>query len=142
MPLPPSPCRAGRTARRLEWQFLPPPVRAARRAALRIAGRRRPSSQGGGFTPGFASVLTCEDGTRHFVKAASVQGPAALRRRPTARRRASWPRLPDGVPAARLLWFVDERLGGARAGVRRGPGAASPVAAAPTWTAASTPSSR
>ena len=30
-------------------------------------------SQGGGFTPGFASVLTCEDGSRHFVKAASVK---------------------------------------------------------------------
>ena len=30
-------------------------------------------SQGGGFTPGFASVLTCADGSKHFVKAASAR---------------------------------------------------------------------
>ena len=31
------------------------------------------ASAGTGFTPGFASVLVCEDGSRHFVKAASVK---------------------------------------------------------------------
>ena len=31
------------------------------------------TSQNSGFTPGFASVLECEDGSRHFVKAASVR---------------------------------------------------------------------
>ena len=31
------------------------------------------SSQTSGFTPGFASVLECGDGSRHFVKAASAK---------------------------------------------------------------------
>ncbi len=33
-----------------------------------------------GFTPGFASVLECEDGSRHFVKAASLRAQGDLRR--------------------------------------------------------------
>ncbi len=95
----------GRTARRLEWQFLPPHVR-------RIVEERCGSpvvsaeTQGAGFTPGFASVLTCEDGTRHFVKAASTKAQRmfAASYREEARKLAA---LPADVPAPRLLWTHD-----------------------------------
>jgi hypothetical protein len=96
----------GRTARRLEWAHLPRPVRA------RIEEHcgspvTRAVSQGGGFTPGFASVLTCEDGSRHFVKAASTAAQrmfAASYREEARKLRA----LPDGIPAPRLLWSEDD----------------------------------
>ena len=60
-------------------------------------------SQGAGFTPGFASVLTCEDGTQHFVKAASVkaQRTFADSYREEARKLRA---LPPETPAPRLLW--------------------------------------
>jgi hypothetical protein len=63
-------------------------------------------SQGGGFTPGFASVLTCEDGSRHFVKAASntAQRMFAASYREEARKLRA---LPEGIPAPRLLWSED-----------------------------------
>jgi hypothetical protein len=64
-------------------------------------------SQGGGFTPGFASVLTCADGSRHFVKAASTAAQrmfAASYREEARKLRA----LPESVPAPRLLWAVDD----------------------------------
>jgi hypothetical protein len=64
-------------------------------------------SQGGGFTPGFASVLTCADGSRHFVKAASTAAQrmfAASYREEARKLRA----LPDTIPAPRLLWSVDD----------------------------------
>lgn len=63
-------------------------------------------SQGGGFTPGFASVLVCEDGSRHFVKAASsvAQPVFADSYREEARKLGA---LPETVPAPRLLWFED-----------------------------------
>ncbi len=101
-PLPPP----GRTARRLEWRFLPPEVRALveDHCGSPVVDAR---SQGGGFTPGFASVLTCADGSRHFVKAASAkaQRPFADSYREEARKLAA---LPLGVPAARLQWSVDD----------------------------------
>ena len=89
------------------------------RGALRLAGRRRRQSQGAGFTPGFASVLTCADGSRHFVKAASLKAQRMFadglpRGGPQARRAA---RRRSGAAAA-----VDprrRRLGGARDRVRR-----------------------
>jgi hypothetical protein len=95
----------GRTARRLEWRFLPPHVRdlVERECGSPVV---RADSQGGGFTPGFASVLTCEDGTRHFVKAASGKAQrmfAASYRREGVVRAA----LPEGVPAPALLWSSD-----------------------------------
>jgi hypothetical protein len=64
------------------------------------------ASQGGGFTPGFASVLTCEDGSRHFVKAASsaAQRMFAASYREEARKLRA---LPDSAPAPRLLWSED-----------------------------------
>ena len=64
------------------------------------------ASQTSGFTPGFASVLTCEDGTRHFVKAASAkaQRQFADAYREEARKLAV---LPAQAPAPRLLWISD-----------------------------------
>lgn len=95
----------GRTARRLEWQFLPPHIRAEveRRLGSPVVGA---VSQTSGFTPGFASVLTCADGTRHFVKAASTiaQRVFADAYREEARKLSL---LPEDVPAPRLRWVHD-----------------------------------
>jgi aminoglycoside phosphotransferase (APT) family kinase protein len=96
----------GRTARRLEWAHLPPPVRAAieERCGSPVV---EAVSQGGGFTPGFASVLVCADGSRHFVKAASTvaQRLFAESYREEARKLRA---LPEGTPAPRLLWVLDK----------------------------------
>jgi len=64
-------------------------------------------SQGGGFTPGFASVLTCGDGSRHFVKAASTAAQRAIADcyREEARKLQA---LPAAAPAPRLLWSLDD----------------------------------
>ncbi len=98
----------GRTARRLEWPHLPPQVRALveRRLGSSVV---RAESQGAGFTPGFASRLTAEDGSRLFVKAASrkAQAPFAEAYTEEARKIAL---LPDDVPAPRLLWTHDDDL--------------------------------
>ena len=95
----------GRTAQRLTWPHLPPAVRALvqERCGSPVVDAQ---SQGAGFTPGFASVLTCADGSRHFVKAASAkaQRTFAASYREEARKLAA---LPDGVPAPRLLWVED-----------------------------------
>ncbi|MEZ5093009.1 hypothetical protein [Nocardioides sp.] len=101
-----SPAPAGRTARRLEWRFLPPEVRELVEARCGSAVVEA-VSQGGGFTPGFASVLTCADGSRHFVKAASTraQRPIADSYREEARKLRA---LPAGLPAARLQWSLDD----------------------------------
>jgi aminoglycoside phosphotransferase (APT) family kinase protein len=89
----------------LEWPHLPPHVRALveRRCGSPVVSAR---SQGAGFTPGFASVLTCEDGSRHFVKAASqkAQRMFADAYREEARKLAA---LPAEAPAPRLLWTHD-----------------------------------
>lgn len=101
----PSPIPTGRTARRLEWPFLPPFLRQLieQRCGSPVIDA---ASQGAGFTPGFASVLTCEDGSRHFVKAASdkAQRMFAHSYREEARKLAA---LPRAAPAARLLWLHD-----------------------------------
>ena len=95
----------GRTARRLEWSHLPPQVRALieRRCGSPVASA---VSQTSGFTPGFASVLNCHDGTRHFVKAASVkaQRQFAEAYREEARKLSV---LPAAAPAPRRLWISD-----------------------------------
>lgn len=97
---------SGHTARRLEWQFLPPYVRdlVEEHCGAPVTDA---ASQGGGFTPGFASVLTCADGSRHFVKAASVKAQRmfALSYREEARKLLG---LQDLVPAPRLLWTHDD----------------------------------
>ncbi len=95
----------GRTARRLEWPHLPRPVRdlVEERCGSAVVAAE---SQGSGFTPGFASVLTCADGSRHFVKAASqkAQRMFAEAYREEARKLTA---LPAGAPAPRLLWVHD-----------------------------------
>lgn len=95
----------GRTARRLEWPHLPPAVRGLieERCGSPVVSAE---TQGGGFTPGFASVLTCADGSRHFVKAASTaaQRMFAQSYREEARKLCA---LPDTLPAPRLLWSED-----------------------------------
>ena len=95
----------GRTARRVEWSHLPPTVRAA--IEQRLGGPVvQAESQGAGFTPGFASILTTESGHRGFVKAAATtaQRMFADAYREEARKVSA---LPAGAPAAELLWTVD-----------------------------------
>ena len=105
-PVAPYPVPPGRTARRLEWPFLPPGLRGLieRRCGSPVA---EAISQTSGFTPGFASVLVCEDGSRHFVKAASVKAQRmfADSYREEARKLGA---LPATVPAPRLLWHLDD----------------------------------
>jgi len=100
------PAPAGKTARRLEWPFLPPNLRAyiERKCGSPVV---EAESQGAGFTPGFASVLTCEDGSRHFVKAASVKAQRIFAEsyREEARKLAA---LPESVASPRLLWHLDD----------------------------------
>jgi hypothetical protein len=95
----------GRTARRLEWPHLPPHVRALveQRCGSPVT---EATSQGAGFTPGFASVLTCADGSRHFVKAASTRAQRMFAEayREEARKLAA---LPEAAPAPRLQWIHD-----------------------------------
>jgi hypothetical protein len=102
----PTPVPHGRTAQRLTWSHLPPPVRALieERCGSPVVDAE---SQGAGFTPGFASVLTCADGSRHFVKAASTKAQRmfADSYREEARKLSA---LPETVPAARLMWLHDE----------------------------------
>ena len=93
------------TARRLEWPMLPPPLRdlIERRCGSPVVEAH---TRNRGFTPGFASVLECEDGSRHFVKAASLRAQSVFAHayREEARKLEA---LPEGVPAPRLLWSYD-----------------------------------
>jgi hypothetical protein len=93
----------GRTARRLEWQHLHPDVRALveRELGCRVVAAE---SQGAGFTPGFASRLTGEDGSRVFVKAASKQAQKqiAASYAEEARKLRLLPL--DRLPTPELLW--------------------------------------
>ncbi len=93
-------------ARRITWPFLPPDLRLeiARRCGSPVVSAEVRDE---GFTPGFASVLTCEDGTRHFVKAASTKaqrGSAISYRAEIEVLRGLHPSLP--VPA--LQWSIDD----------------------------------
>jgi len=96
----------GRTAQRLQWRFLPPDLRRAieRRLGAPVVDAE---SRDSGFTPGFASVLTCADGSKHFVKAASAKAQkmfAESYREEGRKLRA----LPPTVPAPRLLWTIED----------------------------------
>ncbi|GAA1478914.1 hypothetical protein GCM10009623_33600 [Nocardioides aestuarii] len=104
MPSVPPPTRD--TAVRLEWHVLPRPLRdavAARCGSPVVAAHSRTR----GFTPGFASVLECEDGSRHFVKAASLRAQRmfATAYREEARKLAV---IPAEVPAPALQWVMDD----------------------------------
>jgi hypothetical protein len=96
----------GDTALRLEWRFLPPALRdrVGQRLGSPVVSAE---TRNRGFTPGFASVLTCEDGSRHFVKAASTRAQSmfATAYREEARKLAE---LPEAVPAPRLRWVLDD----------------------------------
>ena len=89
----------------MEWAHLPPTVRSAveQRCGAPVTSA---TSQNGGFTPGFASVLECEDGSRHFVKAASTRAQRMFAEayREEVRKLAA---LPEGAPAPRLLWSLE-----------------------------------
>ena len=106
---PPLPCPVphGRTARRLGWEHLPPLVRAAvaERCGSPVVAEE---PQTGGFLPGFSSVLTCADGSRHVVRAASVRAQRGYAQgcRLEARTR---PALPGGAPAAPVRWWLQEQ---------------------------------
>jgi hypothetical protein len=92
----------GRTAVRLGWRFLPADVRAL--VEDRLGGPVvDATSRDGGFTPGFASVLTTADGSRAFVKAASraAQAEIAASYAEEARKLQL---LGDAIPAPRLEW--------------------------------------
>jgi hypothetical protein len=97
----------GRTARRLAWPHLPTSVRATveRRLGSEVV---LAVSQGSGFTPGFASVLTGADGSTVFVKAASrkAQPQFAAAYAEEARTLAILP--VDRLPVPRLLWTEEE----------------------------------
>ena len=95
----------GRTARRLGWVHLPPAVRTAVERKLGSAVVDSASCDAG-FTPGLASVVTCADGSRHFLKAASTkaQKVAADAYRIEARRLRT---LPPSVRAPRLKWIQE-----------------------------------
>jgi len=95
----------GRTARRLEWVHLPPAIRRAVERQLGAAVVEA-ESRDSGYTPGFASVLTCADGTRHFVKAASTKAQrmsAAMYREEARKLRV----VPPGIGVPRLQWVHD-----------------------------------
>ncbi len=96
----------GRTAQRLQWRVLPPAIRAVVEGHLG-APVAEAVSQNGGFTPGFASVLTAENGARLFVKAASrgAQPAFAASYAEEARKLGI---LGDGIPAPRLEWVHDD----------------------------------
>lgn len=103
-----APVPHGRTARRLEWLLLPPVLRRLIEQRLG-ATVVEAESAGSGFTPGFASLLTGEDGRRQFVKAASrkAQRPFADAYRAEIR---ILQELPPGLPVPRLLWTHEDDL--------------------------------
>ncbi|HNM96755.1 MAG TPA: phosphotransferase [Marmoricola sp.] len=94
-----------KTAQRLQWAHLPPAIRDAvqRRIGSPVVAA---VSQDSGFTPGMASVLTCADGSKHFVKAASTkaQRPIAMSYLEEARKLKA---LPDTAPAPALQWAIE-----------------------------------
>lgn len=91
-----------RTARRLDWRFLPPHIRTAVEEQIGTVVDAASCDQG--FTPGFASVLTTADGTKHFVKAASIQAQRAVA--DSYRSEASWlAQLGAELPVPALTWF-------------------------------------
>lgn len=92
-------------ARRISWPFLPPEMRSAIEGHCGSPVVSEDACELG-FTPGFAALLTCANGSRHFVKAASAKaqrGSAMSYRAEIAVLRCLHP----DVPAPRLLWSID-----------------------------------
>lgn len=104
--LPPYPVPPLDSARRLEWAHLPPMLR-------RVIEDRCGSpvvdalSIEAGFTPGMASLLTCADGSRHFVKAASHRAQRAFAAS-YAEELRQLRTLPAAAPAPSLRWAVED----------------------------------
>lgn len=96
----------GQTARRLDWHFLPPHIRAAVEERLG-APVIEAVSQPAGFTPGLACVLTGSDGRRGFIKAAASVAQRAFAQAYLAEARIL-AALPAGVPAPALLWTIED----------------------------------
>jgi Phosphotransferase enzyme family len=103
---PSTPAFPPASGRRMKWDEMPAPVRAAieDRLGSRVVSAR---SQAGGFSPGVAARLRLADGARVFVKAvcgsSNPDSPAIHRRE--ARVAAA---LPAGVPAPALRWSWDD----------------------------------
>lgn len=94
-----------RTAQRPPWSALPPSVRAAveGRCAAHVVSA---ASQSAGFTPGFASRLVLDDGTRLFVKGAHEPSQAWVAS--SYQTEAETVRtLPAVVPAPALRWTIE-----------------------------------
>ena len=130
----------GRTARRLDWQLLPPMTRrlVEERFGTTVV---KAVSAGAGLHPRLASVLTGADGAQMFLKAASkkAQRPFADAYREEIRKLRG-----AAVAAAGPAAAVEPRgrpVGAARPGVRRRPAPRAALAAAPSSTPAWTPSS-
>ena len=105
-PVPPYPVPPLDSARRLEWFHLPPHLRrlVEERCGAPVLAAE---SIEAGFTPGMASVLTCADGSQHFVKVASRRAQrayAASYAEEVRQLRA----LPPSAPAPALLWVEDD----------------------------------
>ncbi|MCM0621871.1 phosphotransferase family protein [Nocardioides bruguierae] len=97
----------GRTVRRVEWGFLPRPVRTAVETRLGSPVVEAHSASAG-WTAGLASSLVCADGSTHFVKAASLRAQPAF----AAAHRAEASVLGvltghAGVPAPALRWSTE-----------------------------------
>ena len=90
------------TAIRLEWPHLPPGVRKAVEDQCG-APVLTAESRDAGFTSGIATVLTCADGSQHFLKAASAKAQRAFAQ-VYAQEAARLARLPSGLPAPTLAW--------------------------------------
>ncbi|GGD29681.1 hypothetical protein GCM10007231_31440 [Nocardioides daphniae] len=105
LPLPPYPVPPLDSARRLEWAHLPPWLRAEVevRCGAPVLGAE---SVEAGFTPGMATVLTCADGSRHFVKAASHRAQRAYAAS-YAEEVRHLRTLPPTVPAPALRWVLE-----------------------------------
>lgn len=103
---PPYPVPVLDSARRLEWAHLPPALRDDVEARLGspVVGAH---SVEAGFTPGMASVLTCADGSQHFVKAASHRAQRAFAAS-YAEEVRHLRTLPRTAPAPRLLWVRED----------------------------------
>lgn len=97
----------GRTARRLAWLHLPPSVRAGveTRLGSRVVSA---SSQDRGFSPGFASRVVGEDGSRLFVKAASRVAQRAVAASYAQEARTLRRLAPYDVPAPAMRWGLED----------------------------------